>query len=1506
MQPISAPIQVTDQGPHVANLQDALRFFVERGKLDIPDPARGRILEALARERARELYGDGGTQLLVKGFQAQYHLPVTGEVDDATAAALNKLLKELGAFEEPEQPVFIVRGQVRYADGTPAPGQPVRAFDKDLRTEEPLGDPATTAKDGRYEIRYTAQQFRRAEKGNADLIVRVADGTTTPPPESPIRFNAQPEETIDLTLPIGTRGPSEYERYLRELEPVLEGVPLTNLQDNDIDFLAGDTGIERQHISWLAESARRNQDTDAIPPQVYYALFRQGMPTKLSELLLQPADLIREALERSLAANVIPAHFRDDIAGYLQTFEKRYIAREQRPSSDPLAPTLRDPLHPTLKDRFDDLYDDDQLQTLAQTNAKHSLFSAGWQQSLGEEGFLPQTIASIQATYLLGGLTENNLSLAKALGKQYRIASPVDLRKLAALNRAEWASLAANHGVPAERLAGYTKNVAHTIESAFAGAVMAREMERGTLAVSDEARPLLKKFFANNPDYEFDTHSVTPFLAEGGGANLTGIEHGQVPRLQEELLRLDRVSKLVPHSPDFELPETVNALLSAGFDSAHRVVSLSQRDFVARIKNSFSGGEQAATQAYGQAEHNASLAMVLASEYLAISASPVAAVTATETTPQAVTAIQTPDLATLFGNLDFCACAECRSVHSPAAYLVDLLKFIRDRQTTASKIKDALFNRRPDLGEIELTCENTNTPVPYVDLVNEILEDAVAPLPPFTPQFLNVVSIPHLDNRDIKELKKANPDTFVANLSVNAEVEVKKRGEWWSIDEPAFTYAIRTENSMPKVVARSRQTKGAAAERAAQPQYINHEAYKELRTQVFPWSLPFDFPLEQTTAYLRHLDVRRWQILEAFPSGERRETLNSFEYACAYLELSTSEAKIITGTTTRQPGAATPGAWNFWGFADAQSAIPDPTNNTGTISNSSSDGWLKVVGGRVDVFLQQSNLTYRELLDLLDTYFVNPLVGAVRKVSVVSTDPKNPETCETDKLKLEGLDEGTAIRVVRFVRLWRKLGWRMRDVDRAIMAFAPPLGSHPASPEDIIANQAFLVQLAHVGRLKQELNVPVARLLSGWANLDTAQYRDFTDSYPVLVPSVYAQMFHNRAALDPLDQDFVEDAAKLAGKVSAHYGSLATALGLSPQDVAILATDVNVLSDGATLPALDDTLNLKNLSRLYRHTTLAKALRLSIRDYVVALQIIDVQPFASTIDTVMFVERMQLLRDVGFSIAELDDLLRPQPASSASMKIAEDNAAIVLDDLRRSLRQLIAEYDALDPTTDLQGDLTRQKLALLNWDTALVERIIGTLNGAVTYQATLDPLPAGFNLPHVTGHGAVDLDMAVPTIPQELNVTYDSTNKKLRAGRFLTATEREKLRALSVDVQYTAAVDALGQLQDELQRGLTYGTILQGEQQKGELSFRGAMTLGCKTFLEGLSLPPGYNRQSYQQAVRSLSDAPRTYVRRAMRRYSMKNYAVALQTLPQNLAFPQSLEAKSITTPQRRSCISPA
>ncbi len=86
----------------------------------------------------------------------------------------------------------------------------------------------------------------------------------------------------------------------------------------------------------------------------------------------------------------------------------------------------------------------------------------------------------------------------------------------------------------------------------------------------------------------------------------------------------------------------------------------------------------------------------------------------------------------LFGSQSYCDCGHCDSILSPAAYFVDLMNFIETHVTnkdfTGAK-KDHALNlivRRPDLWTTELTCDNTHTLVPTLEIINEVLENALA------------------------------------------------------------------------------------------------------------------------------------------------------------------------------------------------------------------------------------------------------------------------------------------------------------------------------------------------------------------------------------------------------------------------------------------------------------------------------------------------------------------------------------------------------------------------------------------------------------------------------------------------------------------------------------------------------------------------------------------------------------------------------------------------------------
>jgi hypothetical protein len=86
----------------------------------------------------------------------------------------------------------------------------------------------------------------------------------------------------------------------------------------------------------------------------------------------------------------------------------------------------------------------------------------------------------------------------------------------------------------------------------------------------------------------------------------------------------------------------------------------------------------------------------------------------------------------LFGDQDACRCEHCASLMSPAAYFVDLMAFVE------SNVLDKVFTgplenhpldlrrRRPDLWKLELSCANTETKLPQLEIVDRLLEDDVA------------------------------------------------------------------------------------------------------------------------------------------------------------------------------------------------------------------------------------------------------------------------------------------------------------------------------------------------------------------------------------------------------------------------------------------------------------------------------------------------------------------------------------------------------------------------------------------------------------------------------------------------------------------------------------------------------------------------------------------------------------------------------------------------------------
>src|SRR5262249_10242762 len=159
----------------------------------------------------------------------------------------------------------------------------------------------------------SADQFRNAEKGSADLVVKAvaADGSLLV--SSAVLFNAPQIAEVNLTIP-GEKLPqlSEFEKIAREVGPLLEGLAVVELEENekfqDISFLAGEIGIAAERIFRFA-LASRLLALSRIEAEFWYALlstpFYQITDThsvgeRLSAVLAALSSLDAEAVRKAL------------------------------------------------------------------------------------------------------------------------------------------------------------------------------------------------------------------------------------------------------------------------------------------------------------------------------------------------------------------------------------------------------------------------------------------------------------------------------------------------------------------------------------------------------------------------------------------------------------------------------------------------------------------------------------------------------------------------------------------------------------------------------------------------------------------------------------------------------------------------------------------------------------------------------------------------------------------------------------------------------------------------------------------------------------------------------------------------------------------------------------------------------------------------------------------------------------------------------------------------------
>jgi Tc toxin complex TcA C-terminal TcB-binding domain/Neuraminidase-like domain/Salmonella virulence plasmid 28.1kDa A protein len=296
-------------------------------------------------------------------------------------------------------------------------------------------------------------------------------------------------------------------------------------------------------------------------------------------------------------------------------------------------------------------------------------------------------------------------------------------------------------------------------------AVLQRMTEANELPFTISAKEGLVKIFKENPDFNIRTTSAYSIIEKS--EVLKELPEEQRKETVKSFINMQRSQALASE------PDDVKAILKSGRTSAMAISDLPEAQAIKLLSNELGeNGTARARQihrnavkarlrneqaliALKEAWQGTGVAMIdkpmkhsqqIKSEQSASVSQPVVAASG-GTIPAGtkddgiVKSRLSWDL--LFGDADVCECGECNSVYSAAAYFVELLQYLRnnnidsnqtgplviqkdDPKSIAGTPLEKLFQRRPDLGCLELTCKNINTVLPYIDLVNEVMENYVA------------------------------------------------------------------------------------------------------------------------------------------------------------------------------------------------------------------------------------------------------------------------------------------------------------------------------------------------------------------------------------------------------------------------------------------------------------------------------------------------------------------------------------------------------------------------------------------------------------------------------------------------------------------------------------------------------------------------------------------------------------------------------------------------------------
>ncbi len=656
------------------------------------------------------------------------------------------------------KPQYCVHGKVLQANGQPVPGVYVVAYDRGI-CEENVLKRIQTNDAGQYRIDYTQEQLTDSAKTSADLIVRVFETARdkTPLVSSPLFVEAAHELNVDLSVSSDRyRGQSQFEHVAAKLAPFMEGKGWDCLDAQDLALLSNRSGLEFVSIAQFVAAQLARQDviksgikSKADYSAFFFALICSGHIANTQALLAKPEAMVRDVMEQAITANLIPSFDVERFLALTRSERASYVADDAR-----------------VEHSFYKLAGLSKAQKSAV--AAHFLTlgntAEAWRrldQADGVTSVVADKLRHIQRASRLVGGQMKLLATAQTFLKTHRVEA------YATLSREDWQQIIRQSKIQlpatlagdtqAARMQTLANAMLQNVEATLPDQVFAQKW----LSKRASAKSPIKTMLSKHPDFVLGRDSIRDYARQ----NLK-VSDNQLLEMQ----RLENLYRVAPGTGRFEV---VDALWDAGIQHPAQIVRLGRSAF-RQAYTPLLGDTRTVDAVFASAQGQmAGQIADIAQNHAQLNGQNLAVL------PSVMSRLNTHQplrsaYEELYGPYSLQYCVHCQSALSPAAYLVDLLAFLERASNSAGlNGRELLAQRRPEIERIEVSCANSDTVMPYIDLVLEVLENAVKPQPGFAPQTLGsaeqIAAEP--ENTDVSAYAKLQNKVYPWALPFDYELE---------------------------------------------------------------------------------------------------------------------------------------------------------------------------------------------------------------------------------------------------------------------------------------------------------------------------------------------------------------------------------------------------------------------------------------------------------------------------------------------------------------------------------------------------------------------------------------------------------------------------------------------------------------------------------------------------------------------------------------------------------------